>query len=704
MTLETPLADIPRAKRFLPKLEKLGLSTVRDLLWHIPSRYIDFSHIYQIKDLKPEVEATVRGIIQSINTRYIWRNRRMTITNAVVSDETGSIEIVWFNQPYLTQTLKQDKEINIAGIATLRNNKLLFTNPAYELITSGGTTKHTGRIVPIYPETKGLTSKGIRYLIQIIFDTLPPVAETLPETVLEAASLPDINTALHRIHFPKTQKDITAARKRFAFEELFLLQLHNLLQRMQLASQQSPIISVTESEMHNLTARLPFNLTASQQEALNDITRDIGRSQPMNRFLQGDVGSGKTIVAALAAIASATHGYQITFMVPTSILAQQHYKTLLKFFSYFEGGIGLLTNADARMYYGENSTTDTTKKKLTDAIENGTLKIIIGTHALIQKNITFSNLGLIIIDEQHRFGVNQRAALTKSGSTTPHFLSMSATPIPRTLSLTIFGDLDISLITELPKNRKPVTTKVVDPNKRQAAYIFIKQQVRDGRQVFVVCPRITAPEHSDTDTLDARKRTWLEVRNVEEEYEKLSRTIFPNLRIAMLHGKLNAEEKNEIMKQFTQGNIDILVSTSVIEVGIDVPNATIMMIEGAERFGLAQLYQFRGRVGRGEHQSYCLLFTDTHTPATHARLASVARAKNGFELAEEDLKLRGPGEFLGSSQTGMPDIAMQALQNPEFIKDARNAAQVIVHKDRTLTIYPKLKERLERFTQRVHGE
>ncbi len=702
-TLDTQLADIPRARRFLPKLKKLGIETIKELLWHFPARYEDFSHVCAIEELKPNQQATVRGTLVSINVRRAWRRRRMTIIEALVNDETGSINVVWFNQPYLGHTLKSGQIINLSGKVTARDNKLILVSPIYELVGKDD-TKHTARIIPIYSETKGLTSKGIRYLIKPLLEDIELIEEIIPEDILRKESIQDINTALRQIHFPDTQEKAAKAKKRFAFEDLLFLQLHNLKQRSALSKQLAPNITIDADYLNKLISNLPFQLTQSQKQTLRDILKDTAKKHPMNRLLQGDVGSGKTIVIALASLAVAKNGLQAALMAPTAILARQHYETFTAFFPQFEGGIGLLTSNEAQMSYGERLTTSLKKEELRQIIAKNKIKIIIGTHALIQKYVNFPKLALIVVDEQHRFGVKQRAALIQSTRTTPHFLSMSATPIPRTLSLTIFGDLDLSLITELPKNRKPIITKVVSPLNREKAYCFIQEQARQGRQIFVICPRITASENNDGELLDARKRMWLEVKNVEEEYKKLSTQIFTDLNVVMLHSKLKPAEKEQVMRKFANGDADILVSTSVVEVGVDVSNATIMMIEGAERFGLAQLYQFRGRVGRGKHQSYCLLFTDSTSPAIERRLVSIVKAKNGLELAEKDLQIRGPGEFLGKSQTGIPDLAMKAIQNPELVRKTREIASEIIKNDPEFKNHPGLKRRLKEFQLYIHRE
>ena len=444
------------------------------------------------------------------------------------------------------------------------------------------------------------------------------------------------------------------------------------------------------------------------------------KPHPMNRLLQGDVGSGKTIVAILAAlvlagngkpaVAKAMAGKQTAFMAPTEVLAKQHYETFKKFFKKFDKGIGLITGSMAKVFYGDGLESDIKKNDLIKKIENSEIKIVFGTHALIQKYVKFKDLALVIIDEQHRFGVRQRSELLKNQSSeaVPHLLSMSATPIPRTLSLTVFSDLDLSIIDELPKGRKEIITKIVAPINRDKAYAFIRGQVKKGRQVFVICPRIEPTneflEGLPVPVVKRRNVLWENAKMVKEEYEKLSQKVFPDLRVGMMHGKMKAKEKNEAMKNFNKHKTDILVATSVIEVGVDVPNASIMMIEDADKFGLAQLYQFRGRVGRGEYQSFCFLFTESGSKSTHHRLRSLIEAKNGFELAEKDLAIRGPGEFLGEEQTGIPDLAMKAVRNPELVKSSREAAEDVLKNDPELEKYPLLKKRLESFQQEVHLE
>lgn len=706
LAITTPLANIKGLpSRFLLKFQKLTIKTVRDLLWHFPTRYEDFSTIVKIADLETNQTATIQGFIRKVAVRRTYR-KRMVVVEATIADESGAISAIWFNQPFIAKNLRIGHLANFAGKVSFADEGLYLSNPSYELVTGAtGETRHTAGLIPIYPETKGLTSKGIRYLMRIILENVAPIEDFIPAEVLQKNKLPDINAALRGIHFPKSLDEAAAAKKRFAFEDLFLLQLNNIKARLALAKEKAPALATTEDDLHTIIAKLPFQLTPSQKQSLHEIVEDIGKTRPMNRLLQGDVGSGKTVIAAIAAIIAAKNGYQAAFMAPTEVLARQHYKTLTNIFGHLRIPIGLLTSSEAKIFYEEGLAADAKKSSVQQHVAEGVVNIIIGTHAIIQKSVNFKALALAVVDEQHRFGVQQRAALlAQKTALVPHFLSMSATPIPRTLTLTIFGDLDLSLITELPVGRKPIITKIVAPENRAKAYAFVRGEIKKGRQAFVICPRIEKAEHEEGEELGKLAHAWNEVRAVKEEYEKLSQKIFPDLRVGMLHGKMKPTEKAKIMADFAAKNVDVLVSTSVVEVGVDIPNASIMLIEGAERFGLSQLYQFRGRVGRGEHQSFCLLFSDSSTDAAMRRLNSLLEAKNGFELAEKDLALRGPGQFLGESQTGLPDLAMQALNNMELVKLARASAAALITKDQTLKRYPALKEKFAAFRKQIHLE
>jgi ATP-dependent DNA helicase RecG len=709
---DTPLFEVVGARvPALRRLEAMGIKTVGDLLWHFPSRYEDFSKVYGIAELEPGQQATIQGIVESVQIKRSWR-RAMSIVEMIIADETGTIRAVWFNQPYVANTLKTGRAANFAGKTSIsEEGEIYLSNPMYEVVrTRDGDAEaqemnHTARLVPIYPETRGLTSRGIRFVTQSLFKKNPVLKEWIPKTILTEFGFPELNEAIHSIHFPNAIEDATIARGRFSFEELFLLQILNMQHKMQLAQKSAPSIQTDIENVKAMLAKLPFELTPSQKKSLWEIIQDIERSQPMNRLLQGDVGSGKTVVAAIASIISANNNLQTAFMAPTEILARQHFDTMKKLFLRLElenqPAIGLVTGSGATIFYKDALESKISKLEFAKKVTSGEVVIIFGTHALIQKSIEFKHLGLVIIDEQHRFGVRQRAELNakKEGmGAIPHFLSMSATPIPRTLMLSVFGDLDLSLITELPSGRKEIKTSIVSPLERKATYDFVRKQVKEGRQVFVICPRIDAEEEEP----GAYKK--LELRSVKEEYEKLSKDIFPDLRIAMLHGQMKPKEKEDVMKKFKDREFDILVSTSVVEVGVDVPNATIMMIEGADRFGLAQLYQFRGRVGRGEYQSYCFLMADSSATMNNARLKAILEAKNGFELAEKDLALRGPGQFFGSVQTGLPDIAMEALRDPELVKSSRDAAIKAIQEDPQFKKSSALRKKIEEFRAKLHQE
>lgn len=700
--IRSNISEIPFAKRFLPKLKKLDIETLSDLLWYFPRKYEDFSDIKNISDLKPNEETAVKGEIVRADFHRSWK-RKLVIIEIVIEDGTGEVKAVWFNQPYLANALKPGKTVSLAGKTSIYRKELVFSNPIHEIERKDQGNIHSGRIIPIYPETRGLTSRGLRFLMEKALSEAENIPDIIPEAVRKKIGIPEINEALRQIHFPESDSEIEKSQKRFSFEDLFLLQLSNFRKRHLFSKKNAPKIEVSKKEIIEMEKGLPFRLTENQENVLKEIMIDLQSGYPMNRLLQGDVGSGKTIIAAIAGVITAKNGFQTALMAPTEILARQHYETLKKAFREFEDGIALLTSDEAKVFFGENMESAPDKKSLVKKIKEGKVKIVIGTHALIQKNVSFSDLGLVIIDEQHRFGVKQRAELVKDKEQIPHFLSMTATPIPRTLAITAFGDLDMSSITELPKNRKRVITKIVPPDKREKAYQFIRQEVKNGRQVFVVCPRIEQGENNGEEE-DKRKSAWDDVKAAKEEYEKLSQKIFPDLKVDMLHGKMKSDEKERTMKKMKKGETDILVSTSVVEVGIDIPNATIMMIEGSERFGLAQLYQFRGRVGRGEHQSYCLLFSDSDSPQTKNRLRSITEAKNGFELAEKDLELRGPGQFLGKSQAGMPDHIMKSLQKPVLLKESKEMAMGIIKKDPLLESHPDLKKEVDSFERRIHRE
>ena len=681
-------------EKVLEKLRKLKIEKTRDLLFHLPFRYEDFSNIKNIVDLEAEEKATVTARILNINNKLTWK-RRMTITEALLEDATAPIMAVWFHQPYLTQTLKKGLWVNISGKVSAGKKGLYFSNPAFEVLGANldqeKETLHTASLVAIYPETEGLTSRWLRLKIKTLLDNIGDVPDFLPSLIIKDFELAGLEQALRQIHFPKNNSEANQAKRRLSFQDIFLLQLYAQREKQKIKSRLAAGVPIDVELIKKFTASLPFRLTDSQKICSWQILKDMEKPSPMNRLLVGDVGSGKTVVAAIATLNAANHGYQIAFLAPTELLAHQHFKTITTILRHWPVEIALLTSAHAKLNDHKNISRSNLDKK----IAGGEVHIAIGTHALIQKKVRFGNLTLVVVDEQHRFGVEQRAALLRDPKhlAVPHLLSMSATPIPRTLALTLYGDLDLSLIKELPKGRKKIITKVVAPANREKAYAFIENQIKLGRQAFVICPLI---EESEAAIMS-------EVRAATREFEKLSRDVFPHLKIGLLHGKMKPPEKEETMKNFKDKKTDILVSTSVVEVGIDIPNASVMMIEGADRFGLSQLHQFRGRVGRAEHQSYCFLFAESPAQATAARLKILAESEDGFRLAEKDLQLRGPGQFFGREQSGLPDLAMSALKDTRLIEDVQSAVKMFIEKDK-IENHPLLAKKLAEFKREIHWE
>ncbi|MBI1888876.1 MAG: ATP-dependent DNA helicase RecG [Candidatus Spechtbacteria bacterium] len=699
MNLATPIGQISRiGPIYAKRLQRMGIKEVKDLLFHFPHRYQDFSNIRAIRDVGLGEVVTILGKVLDIqNTRT--PRKRMNITEAIVEDASGAIKAVWFNQPFLLQNLRPELHVVLSGKTSFANDSLFLSNPSYEVTRPEQELKHTGRIVPIYPETAGITSRWFRYVVKPLLPLAEKFPEYLPPEILQRQAIPRLSEALKHIHFPPTLEDAKLARKRIAFGELFLIQTVALKEKMKLRNTYAPEIHFDIELAKEFVTSLPFTLTDSQRASAWEILQDLEKPYPMNRLLEGDVGSGKTVVAAMAALQTIKANHQVAFMVPTEILAEQHFHNLTKLLDPWRVTVAILTHSAHRKTSQKvkYSAFKISKTRVAKETAEGKIDIIIGTHALIQDTVKFQNLGLIIIDEQHRFGVEQRAALckTRTGNdeqkAIPHLLSMTATPIPRTLSLAIYGDLDLSLITHMPKGRKEIITKIIPPAGRSEAYQFIREQIQKGRQAFVICPLIEESEK-------------LEAKAAIKEHETLQKKTFPDFKVALLHGKMKGKEKEKIMKEFQEKKADILVSTSVVEVGIDIENAAVMVIEGAERFGLAQLYQFRGRVGRGEHQSYCFLFTDSTAKTTRARLKALLTAKNSFELAEEDLKIRGPGDFIGSRQSDMPDLAMASLSDLEFVKAVRAEVEDVLSKDPELKTNPLLRAKYEAFRKEIHFE
>jgi len=724
INLLTPVEEIPKiGPTYAKRLKKFGIKTVQDLLFYFPARYDDFSEIISIKQARGKLgeNVCVQGEIIEIETTKSW-HRAVAITKATVQDKTAQIDVWWFNQPYLEKSLKENDFVCLAGKVAINQEGLYLASPTHEKINEIGENDgltHTGRIVPVYSETKGITSRWLRYVIKpLLYRFCEQIPESLPKEIIKKYKFLPIQEAVWQLHFPSTFPHADAAKSRFSFEELFLIQLNVLKEKIRLMQKKSAPCPMDADLMKKFTDSLPFKLTDSQRKCAFSILKDLEKTVPMSRLLEGDVGSGKTVVATMAMLSVSKHGYQIAFMAPTEILAKQHFKTITELLKGFDVKVGLLTGKDARIY-NNGEVSEVSRKSLLGDLENGQLNIVVGTHALIQKGVEFKNLTLVIVDEQHRFGVEQRAKLTKDKKLVPHLLSMTATPIPRTLALTIYGDLDLCLIDEMPKNRKKIKTVIVEPRQRQQAYEFIKKEVAGGKGVFVIYPKIESQTTKLKEILaksgqpngsfvpqnyDLGKLGINEVKALKEEYERLSKEVFQDLRITMLHGKMKAPEKERIMLDFKKGEIDILLSTSVVEVGVDVPRATIMMIEGAERFGLSQLHQFRGRVGRSDMQSYCFLFTTEPNQLNRKRLRALVDCDNGFKLAEKDLEIRGPGSLYGTQQWGIPDIAMQGLSNIFLVEKTRAAAKELLEKDPTLKQYPELVERLKNFEKRIHFE
>lgn len=654
------------------KLSRLGLKTVHDLIYHYPRRYDDFSHPQTIKGIKPG-PVTIKAEIKQAVGRY--GRRGMHVTEAVASDATGSVRLIWFNQPYRPASIKPGQEYFISGEFVFSNQRLSITNPSVELVSSFPV--NTARILAIYPETKGLKSGVIRKLVRQIYPLVGKLPETLPGWLVSEENLLSKAEALQMLHFPESPEALKSAKMRLGFEEVFELTLAALLNKYALMTEHAVAIGFNEQLAKKFVAELPFKLTNDQRKVIWQIYKDLQLEQPMNRLVEGDVGSGKTVVAVMAAIMAMAQDFQVALMAPTELLARQHANTIFALLQPHG-----LSEKVVLLVGGMSSSQKTTARA---AIKDGKAKFVIGTHALIQEKVDMHRLGLVIIDEQHRFGVEQRKTLLAKAGHTVHVLSLTATPIPRSLALTLYGELDISVLAERPANRLPVETELVPPTSREDLYKQIDLQIQNSRQVFWVCPRITEDD----------KGLLPKIVSVEALHKQLSTKTFKHRRVGLLHGGMKPAVKDAVMQQFVTGDYDILVATTVVEVGVDVPNASVMVIENPERFGLAQLHQLRGRVGRGTHQSHCYLaLADSAAPSR--RLRALVSSNDGFKLAELDLELRGPGAVYGTMQHGELDLRLAKLTDTKLIAAARARAQEFIDKKENLLKYKELHQRVNK--------
>jgi len=755
-------------------LARLGLIKLQDLLYHFPSRYTDISEFRHINTLKDGETATIIGKISNLKTKKSFKSK-IPMGEAVIEDLTGKIHIIWFHQPYLAKMLKEGSTVRVTGkISEGKTYGLTLTNPEINkedilpidlhdsLFKSGGDNNQFG--YPIYPESKGITSKWIYHAIQKILkqDEVKNIPDYLNKEILNKYKLPSLHTALIWIHSPQKKEHAEIARKRFAFEEVFFIQLARQQERKKYEELFSYKLIIKDSDIKDFTSRFPFTPTDAQNNTIHTILEDLKKDKPMSRLLEGDVGSGKTFVAATISYAVIKNrplkhksekglvfgrpsndglaerqsfgNLQVAYMAPTEILATQLFENFINYFEHTGISIALMTSSGCRKFPSKSASwengkqiktwTNISKNQLLKWIKNGEIPIVIGTHSLISKTVEFEDLGLVIIDEQHRFGTNQRMKLAKKEGHSPHYLSMTATPIPRTLTLTIYGDLDLSIIDQMPEGRKKVVTEIVSENKRSEAYEKIKKELSDGRQVYIICPKIEESEEvgyiilgsitqADGPSTSKKPSKVLlradgnnisDLKAVTTEAKRLKKDIFQNYNIEIMHSKMTKDKKEKVMRDFAEKKIDILVSTSVIEVGVNIPNATVIVIEGAERFGLAQLHQLRGRVIRSTYQSYCYLFADAKTDKTIDRLKALTKATNGFELAELDLSLRGAGLLGGDKQWGITDLGMEALKNIKMGEAARTEAIEIIQNDVDLKSHPLLAETLKNKNIKLHFE
>lgn len=670
MNLQSSLTDLKGVgPEVAKKLKALGLNNVGEVINYYPRRYDDYSDIQPISKIKPGA-VTIRAVVKQAKGRYVRRG--LHITEAVASDDTGSVRLIWFNQPYRAAAFKADQEYFISGDFAMKASRLSIMNASAELVSSFPV--NTARIVPIYRETKGFKSNQLRKIISQVVPAVKLLPENLPDWIVKRHNLISHAKAIETIHFPNDNKSLTAARLRLGFEEVFGLTLAALFNKYELLQEKAVSIPFEEKLAKDFVSHLPFKLTDAQRKVAWQMYQDIEKTQPMNRLLEGDVGSGKTVVATMLAIMAVKQGFQVALMAPTEILARQHAETVYKLLD----PIGMSESVSLLVGGLKNDQ----KKAAQAKIRSGDIKFIIGTHAIIQEEVAMKNLGLVIVDEQHRFGVEQRKTLQAKAGHALHVLNMTATPIPRSLALTLYGELDISIIDVKPAGRRPIITQIVSPNSRKQLNDKIKQELALGSQLFVVCPLI-----SDSDSMP--------VKSAEQTHEELKKGDFKDYRIGLLHGRMKSKEKETIMQKFANNELDILVATTVIEVGVNVPNATVMLVENAERFGLAQIHQLRGRVGRSDNQGYCyLMLGDSSEPSR--RLRALESSNDGFALAELDLEIRGPGAIYGTMQHGQLDLRIAKLSDTKLIATARKAAQDFIDKGEDLLQYKELHDRVQK--------
>jgi ATP-dependent DNA helicase RecG len=723
MKLNSSLSTEFRLNDFQKKaLAKMKILTIEDLLYHFPTRYGDTSQIKNIESLLKGDTSVIFGRISGLKTSKAWI-KKIPMSEGTVTDDTGHIKCVWFNQPYIAKMIHEGQTVRIEGKVTERKGELYFSNPKMEVADKlpnavgdslFGTDGESHSLYPVYPESRGITSNWIYHAVQKImsFGILDELNDPIPKEILEKYNLPNIKTAFIWIHTPKKEADALSARKRFAFQEIFFIQLQKQREKKIWNTKKTFVIETNEKDIKDFVKRFPFEPTESQLSAIEVINQDFKKGYPMSRLLEGDVGSGKTAVAATTIYAATkakplkdnglpaqAGNLQTAYMCPTEILAKQHYENFISYFKHLPMKIGLITGSECKIFPSKSDPTKPTKisrNQLLKWVANGEVPILIGTHTLIQKSVTFKHLAYVIIDEQHRFGTLQRQKLTTKNDLVPHLLSMTATPIPRTLSLTIYGDLDLTLLDQMPHGRLPIITKIVLPNDREKIYEEIRSEIKNGRQLYVICPRINEP--------DPTKEMAVIAKSVKLEAEHLKKNIFKEFTINILHSKMTPAEKESVMKDFESGKTKILVATSVVEVGVNVPNATMIIIEGAERFGLSQLHQLRGRVIRSNHQAYCFVFTESHGSKTRDRMKALVTAKNGFELAEFDLAQRGAGELWGNKQWGVSDLAMEAIKNIKMVEAARTEAIRIIEEDFEMKKYPEIKTYFDSTLSRIHFE